>query len=155
MRPLLISLSVVLAACSAGEPAANNPIRAGQEARTVALTIRSGGKLHRFDVEIARTPKEQSKGLMFRKELPPKGGMLFPFDPPQVASFWMKNTVIPLDMIFIRPDGTIAHIAANTEPYSLQPVSSGQLNSAVLEIAGGRAAALGIAEDDRVEWETP
>lgn len=155
MRLLLLSLSVALAACSAGEPAANNPLRAGQEARAVALTIRSGGKLHRFDVEVARTPEEQSKGLMFRKELPPDGGMLFLFDPPQVASFWMKNTVIPLDMIFIRPDGTIAHIAANTEPYSLQPVSSGQLNSAVLEIAGGRAAELGIAENDRVEWETP
>lgn len=155
MRLLLLSLFVALAACSAGEPAANNPIRAGQEARTVALTIRSGGKLHRFDVEVVRTPEEQSKGLMFRKELPPDGGMLFPFDPPQVASFWMKNTVIPLDMIFIRPDGTIAHIAANTEPYSLQPVSSGQMNSAVLEIAGGRAAELGIAENDRVEWAAP
>lgn len=155
MRLLLISLSVALAACSAGEPAANNPLRAGQEARTVALTVRSGGKLHPFEVEVARTPEEQAKGLMFRKELPPKGGMLFPFDPPQVASFWMKNTVIPLDMIFIRPDGTIAHIAANTEPYSLQPVSSGQLNSAVLEIAGGRAAELGLEEGDVVRWTMP
>lgn len=122
------------------------------EARTVALTIRSGTKLHHFDVEVARTPEEQAKGLMFRKQLPENGGMLFPFDPPQVASFWMKNTVIPLDMIFIRPDGTIALIAANTEPYSLVPVSSAQMNSAVLEIVGGRSAALGIKEGDRVRW---
>src|SRR3546814_17364700 len=89
---------------------------------------------------------------MFRKELPAKGGMLFPFDPPQVASFWMKNTVIPLDIIFIRPDGSIAFIADKREPYSLVPVSSGQMNSAVLELAGGRAAALGIQKDDVVRW---
>jgi uncharacterized protein len=155
MRILIIGLVLALAACSSGKPADTARRDAEQTAQTVPLTIRSGGKLHRFDVEVARTPEEQSKGLMFRKELPPDGGMLFPFDPPQVASFWMKNTVIPLDMIFIRPDGTIAHIAANTEPYSLQPVSSGQLNSAVLEIAGGRAAELGIAENDRVEWTDP
>ena len=155
MRILIIALALALAACSSGKPADAGRRDVEQAAETVPLTIQSGGKLHRFDVEVARTPEEQSKGLMFRKELAPDGGMLFPFDPPLVASFWMKNTVIPLDMIFIRPDGTIAHIAAKTEPYSLQPVSSGQLNSAVLELAGGRAAELGIEENDRVEWETP
>src|SRR3546814_13128050 len=78
--------------------------------------------------------------------------MLFPCGPPQVASFWMKNTVIPLDIIFIRPDGSIAFIADKREPYSLIPVSSGKMNSAVLELAGGRAAALGIKKDDVVRW---
>ena len=73
-------------------------------------------------------------------------------DPPRPASFWMKNTVIPLDMIFVRPDGTIARIAADTVPYSLDPVDSGEPVSAVLEIAGGRAAELGIAEGDKVSW---
>src|SRR3546814_10965184 len=98
--------------------------------QTCALPIfQSGTKVHKFDVEVARTPEEQAKGLMFRKELPAKGGMLFPFDPPQVASFWMKNTVIPLDIIFIRPDGSIAFIADKPEPYSLVPVPSGQYNS--------------------------
>ena len=153
MRILIASLVLVLASCSAGKPADAGPPDAAQEAATVPLTIRSGSAVHRFNLEVARTKEEQAKGLMFRKELPPDGGMLFPFDPPQVASFWMKNTVIPLDMIFIRPDGTIAYIAANTEPYSLQPVSSGQMNGAVLEIAGGRAAELGIEEGDVVQWK--
>ncbi|MBB4641821.1 DUF192 domain-containing protein [Rhizorhapis suberifaciens] len=151
MRLFLISLAL-LAACSADKPADKEPQRIMDESGTILLTIHSGAKVHRFQVELARTPDEQAKGLMFRKQLPPMGGMLFPFDPPQVASFWMKNTVIPLDMIFIRPDGTIAHIAANAEPYSLTPVSAGQMNSAVLEIAGGRAAELGIKEDDKVRW---
>ena len=152
MRPFLAFAVLALTACSATKPVEKEAANVTESARTIALTIRSGAKVHRFEVEVARTPEEQAKGLMFRKELPADVGMLFPFDPPQVASFWMKNTVIPLDMIFIRPDGTIAHIAANTEPYSLVPVSSGQINSAVLEIAGGRAAELGIKEDDVVRW---
>lgn len=90
---------------------------------------------------------------MFRESLPVDGGMIFPMKPPRIASFWMKNTVIPLDMIFIREDGTIARIAADTVPYSLEPVDSGEPVAAVLELAGGKAAALGIAEDDVVTWE--
>lgn len=121
-------------------------------ATTVPLTITSAGKVHRFNVEVARTEAEQERGLMFRDRLAPDGGMIFPMSPPRVASFWMKNTVIPLDMIFIRADGTIARIAAETEPYSLTPVSSGEPVAAVLEIAGGRAGELGISEDDKVDW---
>lgn len=150
---LAIALLLALAACSASKPAGKEPAQVAQEVQTIPLSIRSGGKVHHFRVEVARTPEEQAKGLMFRKSLPADGGMLFPFDPPQVASFWMKNTVIPLDLIFVRPDGTIAHIAANAEPYSLLPISSGQMNGAVLEIPGGRAAELGIKPDDVVEWD--
>lgn len=90
---------------------------------------------------------------MFRSELAPDAGMIFPMKPPRPASFWMRNTIIPLDMIFIRPDGTIARIAAQTVPYSLTPVDSGEPVSAVLEIAGGRSAELGIAEGDKVDWK--
>ena len=78
--------------------------------------------------------------------------MIFPYDPPQDVGFWMKNTLIPLDMIFIRADGRIARIAARTRPHSLEPVLSGEPVAAVLEIRGGRAAELGIREGDRVEW---
>lgn len=112
----------------------------------------ASGKMHNFKVEVASTPAEQQRGLMFRESLPPFGGMLFPMNPPRPASFWMKDTVISLDMIFIRQDGTIARIAANTVPYSLEQVESGEPVAAVLELSGGRAAQLGIAENDKVSW---
>ena len=116
------------------------------------LTIRSGARDHRFTVEVARTGEEQAQGLMFRDSLAPDRGMLFPMDPPREASFWMKNTLIPLDIIFIRADGTIARIGANTVPHSLDPVASLEPVAAVLEIRGGRSAELGIREGDRVDW---
>ena len=78
--------------------------------------------------------------------------MIFPYDPPIEVGFWMKNTLIPLDMIFIRPDGRIGRIARETEPLSLEPERSGEPVSAVLEIRGGRAAELGIKPGDLVEW---
>ena len=118
----------------------------------VPLTIRSGPHSHAFLVELARSEAEQARGLMFRERLAPDRGMLFPFDPPRPASFWMKNTLIPLDMIFVRADGSIARIAANTTPHSLEPVGVAEPVAAVLEIAGGRAAALGIVEGDEVSW---
>ncbi|MEO8176888.1 MAG: DUF192 domain-containing protein [Sphingomicrobium sp.] len=118
----------------------------------VPLTIRSGGHQHGFTVEVARSPKQQEIGLMERQQLAPDRGMIFPYDPPQPVAFWMKNTLIPLDMVFIRADGTIAHIAANTVPLSLEPVPAGEPIGAVLEIAGGRSAELGIHAGDTVEW---
>src|SRR3546814_8458846 len=96
MRAILVSLIFLVTACNAAKPSTSDPAETEHQAKTIQLTIQSGTKVHKFDVEVARTPEEQAKGLMFRKELPAKGGMLFPFDPPQVASFWMKNTVIPL-----------------------------------------------------------
>lgn len=114
------------------------------------LTIRSATGEHRFIVEIARTPEQQARGLMHRQSLAAERGMLFPYDPPRPASFWMKNTLIPLDLIFIRADGTIASIEANAVPLSLEPIASQEPAAAVLEIAGGRAAELGLAPGDQV-----
>jgi uncharacterized membrane protein (UPF0127 family) len=131
-------------------PAASEKSAAGLE--QVPLTIQSRSGTHKFKVEIARTREEQAQGLMFRQSLAPDSGMLFPYAPPQNASFWMKNTLIPLDMVFIRPDGTVALVAANTVPLSLDPVSSLEPVAAVLEIAGGRAAELGIQAGDKVTW---
>jgi uncharacterized membrane protein (UPF0127 family) len=142
-------LGIFAAACTSAAPALERS-PAGLE--QVQLTIHSGGKQHRFIVEVARTAEEQAQGLMFRKSLAPDRGMIFPHEPPRPASFWMKNTLIPLDMIFIRTDGTIASIEANTIPLSLDPVRSTEPVGAVLELAGGRAAELGIAAGDRVEW---
>ena len=91
-------------------------------------------------------------GLMHRQSLAPDRGMIFPYDPPRPASFWMKNTLIPLDLIFVRSDGTIGSIAANAVPLSLDPIPSGEPVAAVLEIAGGRSAELGIGPGDKVSW---
>jgi len=146
-------LTPAAASCTPGNPA-QGPVaeRSAAGLEQVPLTIRSASGAHRFTVEVAGTPEEQANGLMHRQSLAGDRGMLFPYEPPQDVSFWMKNTLIPLDMIFIRPDGTIARIAANTVPLSLDPVPSLEPVSAVLEIAGGRAAELGIQEGDRVEW---
>jgi uncharacterized membrane protein (UPF0127 family) len=118
----------------------------------IPLEISSRGRRHAFTVEVARTSGEQAQGLMFRQRLGANEGMLFPFPSPRPASFWMKNTLIPLDMIFIRSDGSIARVAANTVPGSLDPVAVGEPVAAVLELRGGRAAELGIGEGDRVSW---
>lgn len=118
----------------------------------VPLRIIRGDKVLTFRVELARTSQEQAKGLMFRTKMGPDEGMLFPFDPPRGASFWMRNTVIPLDLIFVGRDGRILNIAANAIPYDETPLMSEGAAKAVLELNGGRAAELGIVAGDKVEW---
>lgn len=98
-----------------------------------------------FTVELAVTPAEQAQGLMFRPSLAPDRGMLFVFDPPRPAAFWMRNTMIPLDMVFVTDAGRVESLAARTQPYSEAMIPSQGPVRAVLEIAGGRAAELGIA----------
>jgi hypothetical protein len=117
----------------------------------IPLTIRSSNGEHHFIVEVAATPEQQERGLMFRKSLAGDRGMIFPYDPPVDASFWMKNTLIPLDMLFIRGDGTIVRIAYAV-PLSLDPVPAGEPVGAVLELRGGRSAELGIREGDIATW---
>src|SRR5206468_12336636 len=129
---------IALIACSPQAPAQNAPAesvdsRAQTGLNQVPLTIRSKNGIHHFTVEVAATPEQQERGLMFRRSLAGDRGMIFPYDPPQFVGFWMKNTLIPLDMIFIRADGRIARVAANATPLSLDPVLSGDLVAAVLE----------------------
>ncbi|WP_417620469.1 DUF192 domain-containing protein [Parasphingorhabdus sp.] len=152
-------LSVIgLSACYAqtGEATANNPqselplSEAGL--KQVPLSIQTSDATHRFVVEVAQSGTQQAQGLMFRTRLSPDKGMIFPFPADRVASFWMKNTVISLDIIFIRRDGTIESIAADTIPYSLDPVQSSEPVATVLEIAAGRANELGIRPGDIVTW---
>ena len=114
------------------------------------LEIASKTGVHVFAVEIADTEALRAKGLMFRKELPDGQGMLFDFQREQEVSFWMKNTYIPLDMIFIRRDGRILRIAENTEPLSERIINSGGPVRGVLEVVAGTAKKLGIAAGDRV-----
>jgi uncharacterized membrane protein (UPF0127 family) len=115
---------------------------------TVEIATKSG--VHVFNVEVADTEPAREKGLMFRKSLPPGHGMLFDFHAEQPVGFWMKNTLIPLDMIFIRSDGRILSIAENTQPLSERVIQSGGAVQAVLEVSGGTARRLGIAPGDRV-----
>lgn len=144
---------IAAAACSAQTPtpapSADESVQSGLQ--QVPLTIRAANGPHLFTVEVARTQEEQARGLMYRTSLAADRGMIFPFDPPQDASFWMKNTLIPLDMIFIRGDGSIARIAT-AQPQSLDPVGAAEPIAAVLEIRGGHAAELGIRAGDRVDW---
>ena len=151
---LLIAMGLpALAACQPASNTVNASERSPAGLDQVPLTVTTtDGKTHRFTVEVARTDAQQTQGLMNRQSLAPDRGMIFPYDPPVPASFWMKNTLIPLDIIFIRSDGTIARIEANTVPLSLDPVVAGELVGAVLEFAGGRAAELGITAGARVEW---
>jgi uncharacterized membrane protein (UPF0127 family) len=121
---------------------------AAQELQQLEIATKTGVQI--FGVEMAVTPEEQAKGLMFRRELPEKQGMLFDFHREQPTSFWMKNTYIPLDMIFIRADGRILRIAENTVPLSEALVPSGGPVRAVLEVIAGTAKKLGIAPGDRV-----
>jgi uncharacterized protein len=134
--------------CAAG--AAEEDSAAGL--KQVQLCIQSKEKTHSFVVEVAATGQEQQRGLMFRTELADNRGMIFPFRDVRMASFWMKNTVIPLDIIFIRADGIIENIEQDTVPYSLQPVESTGPVGAVLELRAGLTAELGIAAGDTVRW---
>jgi uncharacterized membrane protein (UPF0127 family) len=114
------------------------------------LEIASSTGVHPFAVEMAETDEERSRGLMFRKELPEGKGMLFDFKVEQPVAFWMKNTYVSLDMIFIRSDGRVLSIAENTEPLSERGVPSGGPVRGVLEVVAGTAKKLGIKPGDRV-----
>lgn len=158
----LAAFALALSACSsrASDGAAAAAGVATETANThpvsglavIPLTVTHAGKPHAFRVELAQTRAEQAKGLMFRTEMGADEGMIFPMDPPRDAAFWMKNTVMPLDIIFIGTDHRILNIAANTVPYSEAPVPSAGPVSGVLELNAGRAAQLGLAPGDKVEW---
>ena len=159
MRRLLLPLLLVLPACSsqaaerASTPAAQETsIHPVSGLEVIPLTVTSLGETHEFRVEVARTAQEQARGLMFRTEMGPDEGMLFPYDQPRVLSFWMKNTVLSLDLIFIGPDRRVINVAANAVPYSEQSIVSEAPAIATLELNAGRAAELGIVPGARVDW---
>ena len=157
----LAAIVLVLASCSprAGNGSATAATAAVLPARhpesgllVIPLRIMSRGRAHAFRVEVARDTAEQARGLMFRKAMGANEGMIFPMEPARDASFWMRNTVIPLDIVFIGPDGRILNIRANAVPYSEAPLDSAGKVKAVLELNGGRSAELGIAPGDTVTW---
>ena len=117
---------------------------------TEVLTITSGETQHVFNVEIADTDEKQAQGLMFRKSLGDDAGMLFEFAAPKVATIWMKNTEISLDIIFVRKNGSIVKIEHSAQPQTLRSASSEAIVAAVLELPAGKAQDLGISPGDVV-----
>jgi uncharacterized membrane protein (UPF0127 family) len=156
---LLLPLSLLIPACSP-QAAQNTPTPAASEASVhpvsglavIPLTVTTLKGPHAFRVEVARSPQEQAQGLMFRTAMGPDEGMLFPYDQPRVLSFWMKNTVLSLDLVFIDEQHRIINIAENAVPYSEQSIVSDAPGVAVLELNGGRARELGIVAGNKVDW---
>lgn len=135
---------------SQNQAAPSSDQQAGPAVTEEPLDLVTENGVKRITVEVARSPAAQAKGLMFRTSLPDDRGMLFPHDAPREVSMWMRDTYIPLDMIFIRQDGTVHRIEANTEPFSETVISSNGKVSAVLEVAGGAAKRLGLKPGDLV-----
>jgi len=160
MTPRLARLAPVLSlavwlACSPGpatEPvAAARPPWEATASRVVVVTT-AGARLP-VTVELARNDEERARGLMYRRELPPEAGMLFLFSETQPRSFWMKNTLLPLDMLFIDDGGRVAGLIERAEPLTTSPRDPGVPSRYVLEVNGGWAARHGVRPGDRVEFE--
>ena len=124
------------------------PVGASPALETLTFVTRTGE--HAFSVEVMRTQAEHARGLMFRRYLPDDRGMLFDFGKPEVVQMWMKNTYIPLDMVFIGRDGRVVSIAAGAEPFSERTISSGAPVTGVVELNAGAAAKMDLKVGDEV-----
>jgi uncharacterized membrane protein (UPF0127 family) len=147
-RPLLASIAALIASPAFAQPGVDRP---QPRLPTEKLTIVSrNGQRHEFDVEMALTPDQQTVGLMFRQEVKANEGMIFDWGAPRESSMWMRNTLVPLDMVFIAADGRVHRIAERTVPLSLTPVDSRGPVRATLELQGGITERLDIRVGDRV-----
>ena len=126
------------------------PPSAAQTATENQLAIVTASGLHVFSVEVMRSEDELERGLMFRRQMAPDSGMLFDFRTPQIVTMWMKNTYLPLDMLFIGRDGRVVSIKENAEPLSERTISSGGLVVGVLELNAGTAKRIGVKVRDLV-----
>ena len=147
-RTLLAGLAL-LPAIALAQPGPTAPQPELPKEKLVIVT--SDGQHHDFNVEMATSAMQQETGLMFRPTVPADGGMLFDWGGVRDSTMWMKNTIAPLDMLFINSDGTIRHIAENTTPRSLATIPSGGQVRATLELAAGTAARLHIKVGDKIE----
>lgn len=121
-----------------------------------ALTLIAGREKRRYAVELARTPAQQAAGMMFRRKMARDEGMLFPFARAEPGvSFWMENTILPLDIIFIGSDARVINIAADCKPLSRNFVYAAGPTLAVLELNGGEAARIGLRPGDKVDYTLP
>lgn len=149
MKRFLLSLSFLLSAMPAlAQTAQNDVVEFGDPQ---PLTIVSETQEHQFSVEEAKTLDQQARGMMWRDEMGDNEGMIFEFAEPKVSSIWMKNTAIPLDILFVRSNGEILKIEHMAQPFSLRSASSEAVVAAVIELKGGRALELGIKPGDTVK----
>ncbi len=149
--PLTIVIMLLVVLIFGWSAPADTQRRVSFEHSEVLIETKRGQ--HRFTVELAKTPEQLSFGLMFRRSLPRDAGMLFDYERPQRVAMWMKNTLIPLDMLFIDKSGRIVHIRKRAVPGSLDAISSKVAVRGVLELNGGTVSRLGIARGDKVRHE--
>lgn len=151
----LIAVAAVLALMVAVPAVARDAVAPAATAnptlRSVPVVLTARGKPHRYRVEVAATALEQNRGLMFRKLMPRGHGMIFPFAPAKPATFWMENTVLPLDLVFIAPDRTVLRVATG-KPFARDILDSGGPVIAVLELNAGEAARIGLQPGDRIDY---
>lgn len=147
-RAFFALLALIVALAAAAPVPAQEPVAFD---RTELAIVTAGGGRHVFKVDWAKSWPQKSRGLMFRKEMPLDSGMLLDYDPPVEASIWMRNTLIPLDLVYIRADGTIESIYLGAKPHDETPRPSKGPVRAVLELNAGVARLLGIRPGDRVE----
>lgn len=157
MRLAILAALAALAACSPqpsaeATPAATAPaVHPVSGLKIIPVTATTAKGKHTFRAEVAASAAEQQRGLMFRTEMGPDEAMIFPRNPPGPASFWMSNTPLPLDIIYIGPDRKVINIAGGV-PYSLEALPAAGPTAAVLELNAGRAAELGIVPGTRIDW---
>lgn len=144
----LVLSAVALAAACASTPATPPDLFPALQQAKLRVTTATGA--HEFSVWIAADARSRERGLMFVRAMPADRGMLFMFEFPQEVAFWMKNTVLPLDLVFIAEDGSVLNVAASAKPYSLDPIESDGDALAVLELNGGVARKIGLKPGDRV-----
>jgi uncharacterized membrane protein (UPF0127 family) len=152
--PVLAALMLLSGCVSAtARTAPANPVAVPNSGlRVVPLSIRTATGAHNYSVEVAATPAEQAKGMMFRRSMPRGRGMIFPMQPPRPASFWMQNTWLPLDIIFIAPGGRVLNVVRG-EPLSLAMLDSAGPVEAVLELNAGEAERIRLKPGDPVRWQ--
>lgn len=151
MKHLLAVLAFAIVCAASAQIVSEPPPAPLADLPRSEVQVDTAGGRHVFQVWVADDDRSRQQGLMFIKELPADQGMLFLFKQPELRSFWMKNTYVSLDVVFIAPDGVVTNIAHSTQPLSLAPIESVAPVTSVLELAAGTAARVGLVAGDRVQ----
>jgi len=152
-RFALLATGALVFAAPGARPARADDDLDSMFSKDVLIVVASERACYRFDVYLALTPAQRARGLMYVRDLPATTGMLFAYANADYITMWMKNTYIPLDMVFARADGTVARVARDTEPLSLRSIAAPEPVNFVLELNAGTADRLSIDEDSYLLWE--